>query len=350
MIDLETRVSGFDARSWNRLITVVAPGLASRAPHEWEAHAASDGGTLVVFFQSDRVLTALHSRRGVVTLEDNAWPGRHGLESLARQTGSHFVIACEAGALEEFYERIGGRLALGDDDVTTLLVSVGALRELHDEGAILLWPDLVPAHVPLPSPAVVNRTVDFLLPDDRAVLVALFDHDSIDTAIIVDRRGGSIHRVLGPEVLRDLVGPLGGDFRRDYRVIRAAVERHVAPLAWGVYTTTPILHDLLRNTQPSAWAEAIATRDVVVDPMPLWLAVAAGAGVVREAAGRSRTLLSGLGVFAALTPLARRAREFGESYGVDPSRLLGFNPLRVLSVILRQGSWRTPDTTDDPAP
>jgi hypothetical protein len=351
VIDLETRISGFDARSWNRLITVVAPGLASRAPHEWQAHGEVDGGTLVVFFQHSRILAALHSRRGAIPLDDDAWRGRHGLEQLARDHRSHFVIACEAGALEEFYERIGGRLTLGDDDVTTCLVVLGALRELLDEGAILLWPDLVPARVPLPTPAVVHRTLDFLLPDDHAALVALFDDDSIDTAVLAHRRDGSLQRVLGPEVLRDLVGPLGGDFRRDYRVIRSAIERNVGPLAWGVYTTTPILHDLLRSTKPSAWAEAIATRDVVLDPMPAWMAIAAGAGVVREAAARSRSVLSGLGVLSALTPVARRVKEFSDNMaGFDPTRAIGFNPLRALSIILRQGSWESPERTDDPSP
>ncbi len=350
MIDRETRIAGFDARSWNRLLSVVAPGLVSRAPHEWDAHAASDGGTLVVFFHQARILRALHTRRGTAKTT-GVWPGRDGLEDLARETGSHFVIACEAGALEEFYERIGGRLRLEDDDVATTLIVVGALRELHDEGAILLWPDLVPERVPLPTAAVAHRALDFFLPDDHAVVVALFDDDSIDTAIIAERRGGRLRRVLGPEVLRDLVGPLGGDFRRDYRVIRRAVEQHVAPLAWGVYTTTPLLHDLLRTTEPSAFAEAIATRDVVLDPMPAWLGIAAGAGVVRAAAMRTRGVLSGLGVLGALTPVARRVREIAENLsGFDPARALGFNPLRALSVILRQGSWTTPGRTDDQVP
>ena len=350
MINLETRISGFDARSWNRLVTVVAPGLASRAPNEWDAHAASDGGTLLVFFHQTRVLRALHTRRGAVEITE-PWTGSEGMEALARRQGAHFVIACEAGALEEFYERIGGRLRLDDDDIATLLITLGALRELHDEGAIALWPDLIPDRVPLPTAAVVHRALDFLVPDDHAVLVALFDDDSIDTAVVVDRRGGSIRRVLGPEVLRDLVGPLGGDFRRDYRTIRSAVERHIAPLAWGVFTTTPRLHDLLRSSQPSSWAEAIATRDVVIDPMPTWIGLAAGAGVVRAAAMRSRSVLSGLGVLGALTPIARRLREVTESVtGFDPTRSIGFNPLRALSVILRQGSWNTPERTDDPAP
>lgn len=350
MIDRDTRIAGFDSRSWNRLLSVVAPGLVSRAPHEWDAHAASDGGTLVVFFHGTRILRALHTRRGAAKTTP-VWPGREGLEALARETGSHFVIACEAGALEEFYERIGGRLRLDDDDVATTLIVASTLRELHDEGAILLWPDLVPAHVPLPTAAVAHRALDFFLPDEHAVVIALFDNDSIDTAIIAERRGGRLRRVLGPEVLREFVGPLGGDFRRDYRVIRRAVEQHVAPLAWGVYTTTPLLHDLLRSTEPAAFAEAIATRDVVLDPMPAWLGIAAGAGVVRAAAMRSRGVLQGLGVLGALTPVARRVQEFAESFTrFDPTSVLGFNPLRALAVILRQGSWTTPARTDDHLP
>ena len=81
MFTRETRIEGFDARAWHRLVTLVAPGLASRAPHERDARAAQDGGTLLLLYNESRVLRALHTHRGVV--RESAWPGRAGLASLA---------------------------------------------------------------------------------------------------------------------------------------------------------------------------------------------------------------------------------------------------------------------------
>jgi hypothetical protein len=337
VISLDTHITGFDARSWHRLVTLVAPGLSSRAPHEFDARAAEEGGTLLVLYHGERILRAVHTHRGVVAA--GAWPGRDDLGALAQAHGARFVLAAEAGAVEELYERIGARVRLDDDLATTVLLALGAARELEDEGQLHLWPRLVDQRIPLPTATVLKRTFDFVLPDGRAALVALFDGDAIDTAVLAIRRGATLERVLGPEVLREVVGPLGGDFRRDYRVIRPAVERAFGPLAFGVFAETATVHALLRDERAGVWAEAIAARDVIMDPMPAWLAMAAGAGVVRAAAARSKGLMAGLGILGALNPTVRRIREVAEAVsGLDVERVLGFNPFRVLAEILRRSS------------
>ena len=177
---------------------------------------------------------------------------------------------------------------------------------------------------------------DYLLPDARAGLVALFEGDALDTSVLLVRAGSTLSGVYGPEVIRQAAGPLGGEFRRDYRVIRRAIETQFAPLAFGLFTETATLQRLLVDTRPGAWGEAIAARDVVLDPMPGWVAVAAGAGVVRAAAARSKAIVDGLGLLGAMSPAVRRVREVAESLaGFDPERVLGFNPLRLLGETLR---------------
>jgi hypothetical protein len=209
---------------------------------------------------------------------------------------------------------------------------------MHDEGAIHVWPDLVPKHVPLPTPAVLQRAFDFVLPDGRCAVVALFADDALETSIVIRRNGTRIDRVWGPESLRAIVGPLGGDYRRDERVIRRAIEREIGPLAFGLFAEFDTLHDLLRDTRAGAWGEAIASRDVVLDPMPGWVAVAAGAGVLRAAAQRSQRVLTGLGILGAFSPALRRVREIAETVTTfDLEKLLGFNPLRALAEMLRHG-------------
>lgn len=341
MISVDTQIRGFDARSWHRLVTLVAPGLASRAPHEFAARATEEGGTLLVLYHQTRILRAIHTHRGVV--DAAVWPGPENMEALARAHGARFVLAAEAGALEELYERLGGRLRIDDDAITLSLVTLGALRELHDEGELHFWPRWIDQRIPLPTPAVLHRMFDFLLPDGQCAVITLFDRAEIDTALLIRRRGEALDRVYGPEALKDIVGPLGGDFRRDYRIIRTAVERTMGPLALGLFAETATIHSLLRTDRPGAWAEAIALRDVVIDPMPLWLAAAASAGVVRAAANRSRGLITGLGLLGALSPTMRRLREMADAVtdavtGFDFERVLGFDPLRVLAQILRRSS------------
>lgn len=347
MISVETSVTGYDARSWHRLLTLVAPGLASRAP--WEAHLREEeaGGLLALFYQGDRVLRALHTHRGIELL--GAWPGPDGLSALAAQTRSQFALAFERGALEELFERLGARVSADDDALTTWLLLLTALRELGDEGRAHLYPKLLPASVPLPSPEMVRRAFDLLLPRDRALLVALFDGDRLDTCLLAHRAGESIDRIEGPEVLQSL---LGSEVRlEDHRALRQAVERHRGPLALGLFAQTESFHRLLRSERSGAWAEALALRDVVLDPLPGWLGVAAGAGAVRATLEGARGLLSGLRMWNSLQPALGLARGAVERLtgGVSPAQALGFDPLGVLArVLTRSGpSGSAPHDSSD---
>lgn len=353
MFTRETRIEGFDARAWHRLVTLVAPGLASRAPHEHDARAAEEGGTLLVLYHETRVLRALHSHRGVV--RESQWPGREGLASLAEKHGARFVLAAEVGALEEWYERIGGRLTRDDGASTTVLVCTGALRELYDEGELHFWPSILPSGVPLPTAAVLARSFDFLLPEGRCALLALFADDALETAVLVRRNGGSIDRVYGPEALRSMMGPIGGDFRRDHKIMRAAIERAVGPLAFALSAETSTVHRLLRAETPGAWAAALATRDLIADPMPAWLAVTAGAGAARAAAGGVRTALgsSGLNVldrFGLGDALGRAREKLTDALGAagfDLEKTLGFDPLSIVGNILRRSGEGGSPARDD---
>jgi len=339
------RVTGFDARSWHRLVTLVAPGFASHAPTAAERGVRREGGVLFVLYQETGVVRAIHSLRGAVSLE--GWAGPSSLEACARALHTRFALAAEVGALEELYERVGGRLDPKDGVVETLLVALDAVRELMGEGELHVLPSLGRT-VPLPPPEVVRRAWDAVLPEGHAFALALYEGVELETGFVARRRGGTIDLVLGPESLRRLTGPLGGDFRRDHRVIRAALEREVAPLACGVFAPTALVRSLLREEGSGAWARAIATRDVVVDPMPPWIAVAASAGAVRAVASRSLKLVAGLEVLGLLGPFAEQARDV--LGGLDLKGLLGFDPLDVVGAIVRrsENAQREPADADEP--
>lgn len=345
MIVHDTRIEGFDARSWHRLVTLVAPGFASHAPAAGERGARGEGGALFVLYGETGVVRAIHSLRGAVALPD--WAGPASLEGCARSLQTRFAVAAEVGALEELYERVGGRLDPKDGVAESALVALDAVRELIGEGELHVVPSLGRA-VPLPPPEVVHRAWDAVLPEGHAFALALYEGVEMETGFVARRRGGAVDLLLGPESIRRLTGPLGGDFRRDHRVVRAAVEREVAPLACGVFAPTSTVRALLREEASGAWARAIATRDVVVDPMPPWIAVAASAGAVRAVASRSLKLVAGLEVLGLLGPFASQARE--ALGGLDLKGLLGFDPLDVVGAIVRrsENAQREAPDADEP--
>ena len=269
MITIDTQFTGFDARSWSRMVALVAPGAIGLAPGSARRAASEPGGVLWVIYNARGVLRAVHSRRGVVTLD--GWSEPADLEGIAAKHGAHYAVAAREGAIEELYERIGARLRPDDDLFGTVLLVLGALRELIEDGRIHTTPKLSGA-IPMPTPEVIGRAWDALLPDGRVAVVATFEDAALDTALIVRRRGRGLDRVMGPEALRAMVGPLGGDFSRDFRFVRDGVEREVGPLAFGLYAETETLRSLLRAPDSGRWARSIAAREVMLDPMPAWVA------------------------------------------------------------------------------
>ncbi len=341
MRDDETLFRGMDARSWARLVSLVAPGLAPLPPSRQVRDGSLAGGMLLVAHDGVRVLKALHTLRGVVPA-DGPWEGRATLTALAAQNDTRFAFAVKHDATERFMERVGGRCTMDDDAVTTALMMLNALRELMDEGSLDVLPTGLRS-VPLPPVEVVRGAWDRILPDGHAAVLALFDGPALVSGVALRRRDGRVDAVHGVESLRAWCGPLGGDYRRDHRVIRAAVEQHLGPLAAGVFAPEETVHRLLRAEVPGVWAKAVAVRDVIVEPMPAWAAMATGVSAFRAAADESRRwALSADGWIARAT---RAVSELASS--VDLESVLGFDPLGALGLVLRESRPRPAPPADE---
>ena len=208
-----------------------------------------------------------------------------------------------------------------------------AAREMMDAGWIELWPNPV-ANLPLPSAATLDRALDIVLPNDRAALIVLWDRE-LWTAVALRRRDGAIDRVAGPDLLRDWAGPLGGDWRRDYRVFVDAVARSVAPVHIGIFAEADTARELLRGTDPGRWARSVAVRDLVINPMPRFVMAGLGADAARGVGRASAKALGGIDLAGAALPLASWLRQrLTDARTVRD--VLGFDPLELLSALLRR--------------
>ena len=154
MADGTTRWSGMDARSWARLVSLVAPGLAPLPPRHHARDGSLPGGMLLVAHDGTTVLRALHTLRGVVAT-DGPWNGRDTLAALAAQCDTRFAVALRRDAAERFMERVGGRCTTDDDAVDTTLLALGASACMLSTG-VGLHPHrkhaaLLPAMLALPQ-------------------------------------------------------------------------------------------------------------------------------------------------------------------------------------------------------
>jgi hypothetical protein len=337
------RFEGFDAKSWHRLVTLLAPGLASRPPHARSLRQRAPGGLLLLVLRDEQVLYAMHSHRGPCEVE--RWEGAHAMQALAQQHDARFVLALQERALQVLLDRWGARVDPDEPAHEAWLLLLDALREAVDEGRVVFWPKLVPGGLPRPTGTVLETTAELLLPSGRSAFALLFREDaSLDAAIVIARPVGAPLTVLGSERVVAAVGPLSGEPRADGLRVRAWLERELGPVHFGLHTRTSALEALLRSEQPGAWSRAFNDGLLRIDPTPPWVVAALGADLARSALFVARSALGTLvdrvaPAFESATRLAQARSTLSGLLGLDVGELLGS--------VLRRSSPSSPAQDDD---
>jgi hypothetical protein len=324
MLTPDVRFEGWTAEDWMRFVQVWSPQRPEAKP--------SLGG-LVVVHEAGRIVKLLHTQRGRIE-PGGAWPQK--LADLATEHGATWAIGFERGALEDVMERYGARTKRGDDLIVQSLTLVAIVRELMLDGKIESWPQRLRG-VPVPTEAVVRRSLDALCGDGKVLALALFQSGELWTSFVARRRGTGFDVIAGPDELRHEMGIISGDFRRDYPHFVSAVEAHYGELALGCFAEVSVFRALQVDARSGAWSKAVALRDVVLSPIPVAVGLALGVDTTRYAVGKLRRFRPLLDPFNLAGPLAQgiRERAFGPS-DKDLVTLLGFSPLEILRLLLRR--------------
>jgi hypothetical protein len=346
VLSTNLRVTGFDAVTWGRFISL----FESRRRRARDDHRNSYGVVVVVEDPNGGACAAFIGDRGPIPCDQ--YKSREDLAALCAEHGVRRGIALKLGTIEELTERATPQMLRTDDYAGQWLALLSAARELEREGSLYFWP--APRNVvPLPTPQLVTRALDVVLPDEHSFVAALWEDAELWTALVLRRRGGQFDLIGGPELVLDTVGPLSGDFRRDHRAVSRAISTSIAPLQLGIYTQRRRFERLLREAEPGAWAKAVALREIIIDSSPAYVNIAVGADALRATARRTGELLGGIDFLSFLEPWTRYARE-QISHVTSVSGMLGFNPLQVLARRLRaneDGTGETilpPSDPDDP--
>ena len=338
MLTPDVRFEGFTAEDWQRFLHLFRP-RAAPGSHATDVRAASERelsrprGGLFVVHDGVRLRKVLHTAKGRASTS-GPWP--LPLAELAAAHRVDWVIAAHTGALDECMERFGARARRSDDFLIQALTLVAIVRDMLTEGALEGWPRRLHG-VPLPSDAMVRKTLDAICPDGHAVVLGTFEQGELWTAFVARRRGGAFDLLAGPDALRPAMGLLSGDWRRDYRHLARAVEEHYAPIGLGCYAEVDTFRALEVDPRPGAWGRAVALRDIVVSPIPAAVGFALGVDGARYAAKGLRALTERLDPFGVIQPALEKARQsLRSAAGDDVSRLLGFDPLAILRMLLKR--------------
>ena len=280
---------------------------------------------------------------GRIAPEGQPWP--EPLSDLMERYQARWALQLRSGALEQVMERFAAGLRPEHSTLEQWHLLWLALRQAEADGLITSAPKSLDS-LAVPSPGLVRKAWNAVCPVGRTMVLAVFEEERLYTALVV-RRGvdDGVDVLLGPESLRRSVGLLSGDFHRDHRYVARAITRDIAAPALGCYVERHTLEALLSDQRPGAWAAAVATRDVIVSPAPPAVAVPLGLDAGRAAVVAMRGLAERVGARAWFEPegpmglLLSRVRELTPDE-LDLEKILGFDPLRLLVTLLRDGQGR----------
>jgi hypothetical protein len=327
MFSADVQVLDFTAQDWLRL-----PDLF-RQPVP--AYTSPNAGGILAVRQGERIVKVVSTVRGRLP---PPWAGHATAEELAREHGGSFALVLSTLALEQLGDRFARRMARGQSFHEHVEAFVGGLRELEQAGELELWPSRL-SDWPIPTERAFTSALDLVCPDGKSLVLGAFDDGELYTALCLRRRGSAFDLVMGPDRLRRDMGLLSGDFSRDYRYLGAAAEARIGPIAVGCYAQLDTFRYLAAETQPGAWASAVAARDVVLTPVTPGLAVPLGVDAGRAALQFAKGLAERFGVLNGLRNTGSFAPAFGKAYAYvqsDVQRYLGFDPWRVLSGWFRE--------------
>ena len=322
---------GWTTEDWSRLVRLWKPRAETI-----EAEPTRPRGGVVVIHDRERIRKILSTKTGRV-LPPPVSETLPTLEAIAAENEASWGLSAEFGALDEVMERFGARLKRGDDLTDQVVLLVSIVRDLIDEGAIESWPRRLRG-IPLPTAGMLDKTLDAICEDGRAICLGLFDQGELWTSLVLRRRARGFDLIAGPDELRAEMGLISGDFRRDYRHLERAVEDRYAPLSLGVYAEVETFRALQLDARPGAWGRAVAVRDVVVSPIPGAVGLALGVDAVRLAFDKAKVVASRVDFFGMLDPMAAMIRKrLGRAAGdKDVSGILGFDPMAALRALLKR--------------
>lgn len=322
MPDSGRRIEGFEAVHWQRWGEALGHDASEPNRH---------GGLVLVTDGDERLLRAVHATKGRLNPAEVRFPG--SLAQLASDHGCSWLLQLSLQDARMLYGESWARRR-DQDYLARLLALWGALQDLQSEGRLVSFPHRLGAW-----PALVDLAphgLGSLCPDDHAAVAAIWRGTRLSTALAFRRRRGRIDRILGPTVLQEAMGLVSGDWTRDYRYLSLAVERSLGPLGLGFFAQEAAVRELSRRGDPTAWARAVATRDVIVSPMSAGLALPLGVDLGRTVLRRARDFVSGRGL-GGWIPHELGVLFESEAHRPDLRDLLGLDAFALLELAVAPG-------------
>ncbi len=261
------------------------------------------------------------------------------LRRLRRERGATWALAADGRVLRFLDDAVSASFDPAADLLGSWLRLLGPIREARRAGLFLFSPALLD-DLPIPPEASVRAALDHVFPDGTSAVLYVFGPGGLSFAAIAEKRRGEIVRIGGHDALGGL--PVrGATWRAAVPRILERVRAEFAPPSIGVFADQAALARVVFGSEPDALPRALASRRIVLDPLPPWLAVALGIDTAAKVVGAVRDVarrLDPLGLVDRFD-LGRIAERVGRTVAAELPlrRLLGFDPFEVISRLHRWG-------------
>jgi hypothetical protein len=319
--------SGFSVRDWRRLVGLFPTPLPTEP-----AIAVPGARGLVVVAQGERLLGIYRAGRGTALPGSIPWPSTP--EELASRLCAPWVVSLHASALLEVQERFGARIRATDsiqDQWVKLLVAV---QELVNESRIDVWPKPGLNWPLLLQDYLAQSALELLCPPGKCLVLGVFQEGQLYTGLVLRRAADAFDLAMGPDSLREKVGLLSGDWFRDYPHLVAVVQREVGPVAGGCFAEASCIRRLFSARKPGALTQAVATRELVIDPVSPALAVSLGIDVGRVAFAGIQSLTQRLARVPWANPQTAQRMTNGAAGDLNLEAVIGFDPIAAIGKLI----------------
>lgn len=259
------------------------------------------------------------------------------VEAAARYVKARIFVALEQAAWVDVLEQVQSKLRVGDDNFVMAELFLTAFKEAMDAGRLIVYPDLFNFIFDLKADRL-RRFADAAFPRNSSIVVYLFQGQSLEAGLTIVRGQELIETVAGHGAIQDAAEGFH-PWQKGYGRILDAVKKKYAPPSMGFFAEIDEIRNILWYPEAGSFLRNFVAGNVVIDPMPAWVAAALGVDAVTRVARTSMDLIRqfdtmGLTRRFDLGMLGRTLQQHLQKEEISLESIVGFDPITFLSKLI----------------
>ncbi|MFA6451017.1 MAG: hypothetical protein WCX65_16195 [bacterium] len=249
--------------SKNIKIIDIDPDQYERAFEFFRNKPRAEKKTLIIFYQENRVIHSIHSKKGPVEITN--FRGPQNLKPLAKEFEVDNVVCVERGAIHRFTAGAQSRIRMDRPLMEQLLAGREPFEREWGAG-IHVYPDPIASIPRLPDFAL--KAARSLLPKKGLAIITVFDRDEVWISLILEMKDGEATLISTTDTLQPL-SLEGLDTPHKINLLLETLARVHGRATVGVFMDRACFEHLAAHPKPlGALARLAHLKWVTIRPLP----------------------------------------------------------------------------------